>query len=185
MTHSPMHVPTQYITNTFRILPASFSAISLAWGMPRTFTVSWITWLQCSHELNNGDIPNFPKECNCSVPEWLIQRVFLQCSQPVKPKMSQNNVQEVNQSGTFGMYPSRRPQCTTFSKIWENFGNTASKCLENWKTGNIMMTPLGTLQKKLFEWATQEHHRYFLWENPRCSYYFPNGDTMVTWPGTL
>ena len=50
--------------------------------------------------------------------------------------------------------------------------------------GNITITSLGKLQK-LFEWATWEHHGYFLWENSRCSHQFPNGDITVTWPGTL
>ena len=40
---STMHVPAQHITSTFRIFPASVPAISLAWGMSSTFTVSWIT----------------------------------------------------------------------------------------------------------------------------------------------
>ena len=159
-----MHVPTQYITSTFRIFPANVPAVSLAWEWP-VHSVSQITWLQCSYQLHNGNILNFPKECNCSVPEWLIQEIlavcsqcprscdwdvplgkwwehlefsqrkplwcswvahsksFLQCSQPVKPKMSQNGVPEVNQSGTFWMCPSRQPQCTIFGKKnWGNFG---------------------------------------------------------------
>jgi len=39
------------------------------------------------------------------------------------------------------MYPSLPPQCTTFSKIWVNFGNTAGKCLGNWKTRDIQNVP--------------------------------------------
>ena len=49
----------------------------------------------------------------------------LQCSQPVKFKMSQNGVQEMTQSGTFQMYPLRPPQCTTFSKNPGHLRNTA------------------------------------------------------------
>ena len=60
------------------------------------------------------------------------------CSQPVKFRMSQNSVLVVNQSGTFRMYPSGRPQCTTFGKNRVKFGNTARKCLENQKTGNTL-----------------------------------------------
>jgi len=65
----------------------------------------------------------------------------LQCSQPVKFKMSQNGVPEMTQSGTFRMYPSGPPQYTTFGKNPGHFGNTARKCLENWKTGNILNEP--------------------------------------------
>jgi len=63
------------------------------------------------------------------------------CSQPVKPKMRQNGVLEMNRSGTFRMYPSLPPQCTTFGEIRVNFGNTAGKCLGNWKTWDIQNVP--------------------------------------------
>ena len=39
--------------------------------------------------------------------------------------------------------------------------------------------------KKNCEWATQVHFNCFLWENSRCPQNVPNGDTVVTWPGTL
>jgi len=55
--------------------------------------------------------------------------------------MHQNSVPEMNQSGTFRMYPSLPPQCTTFSNIWVNFGNTAGKRLGNWKTRDIQNVP--------------------------------------------
>src|SRR5882762_4426066 len=64
-----------------------------------------------------------------------------QCSQPVKFKMSQNGVPEMAQSGTFRMYPSGPPQCTTFGKNPGHFGSTARKCLGNWKTRNILNEP--------------------------------------------
>jgi len=40
---STWDVPTQSIPGTFRIFPASFPAMSLAWGMVRTFTVFQVT----------------------------------------------------------------------------------------------------------------------------------------------
>src|SRR6267143_5230584 len=55
--------------------------------------------------------------------------------------MSQNGVLEMTQSGAFGMYSSGPPQCTAFGKNPGHFGNTARKCLGNWKTGNILNEP--------------------------------------------
>ena len=46
----------------------------------------------------------------------------LQCSHPVKFKMSQNSVPEMTQRGTFKMYPSGPPQYTTFGKNPGHFG---------------------------------------------------------------
>ena len=43
---STQHVPTRYISSTFRILPANFHAISPTQGMVSTFTVSQIMWQQ-------------------------------------------------------------------------------------------------------------------------------------------
>ena len=55
-----------------------------------------------------------------------------QCSQPVKLKMSQTGVPEVFLSGTFGMYPKFRPQCTTFGKILGHFGKMLSSFKMYW-----------------------------------------------------
>ena len=63
-----------------------------------------------------------------------------QCSQPVKPKMSQTGVPEVTRNGMFGMYPSGRPQCTTFGKNRANLGNTARKCLSEPTSGQLRMS---------------------------------------------
>ena len=40
---STWDIPTQSIPSTFRIFPVSVPAISLAWGIARTFTVSQVT----------------------------------------------------------------------------------------------------------------------------------------------
>ena len=50
--------------------------------------------------------------------------------------------------------------------------------------GDTVITLLSTL-KVHHEWATWAHHRYFLWENSRCTHILPNQYTLVTWPGTL
>src|SRR5260370_24058441 len=55
--------------------------------------------------------------------------------------MSQNGVPEMILSGTFRMPLPLRPWCTTFGIIWGNFGDTARKCLEHWKTRYILNEP--------------------------------------------
>src|SRR5258705_12208030 len=55
--------------------------------------------------------------------------------------MSQNGVPEMAPSGTFRVSLSLWPWCTTFGIIWGNFGDTARKCLEHWKTRYILNEP--------------------------------------------
>jgi len=54
---STWDIPTWSIPTTFRIFPVSVPAISLAWGIARTFTVSQVTRLQCSHYVID-DLPS-------------------------------------------------------------------------------------------------------------------------------
>ena len=119
-----------------------------------------------------------------------------QCSQPVKSKMSQNGVPVVNRSGTFRMYPSRRPQCTTFSKNWVNLGNTAKKCLENWKTGNILNEPsifpkFTRFLLKVVHWGCLDGYilNVPLWFTTSTLFWlildFTGWDTMIAPLGTL
>ena len=137
---------------TSRIFPKKVTAMSLSGSFKEFFAVH----SQC------------PRSCDCDVPIRKVMgtsRIFpkkvtavflsgsfkeffavspvmwLWCTQPVKPKMSQNGVLEVNRSGTFRIYPSWQPQCTAFGKIRANFGNTARKRLGNWKTRNILNVP--------------------------------------------
>ena len=107
-----------------------------------------VMWPRCPHLEIDGNILSFPKEGNCDVPDWFIQGFFSVfrvmgpwCPDPVKFKMSQNGVPEMIPSGTFRMSWPLQPQCTTFSIIRGNFGNTTRKCLEHWKTQYILNVP--------------------------------------------
>ena len=71
----------------------------------------------------------------------MFRVVRSQCSQSVKFKMNQNGAPKMFPSGTFRMSWHFYPWCTTFGKFLGHFGDTARKCLGNWKTGNILNEP--------------------------------------------
>jgi len=103
--------------------------------------------------------------------------------------MRQNGVLEMNQSGTFRMYPLLPPQCATFSKILVNFGNTAGKHLGNWKTGNILNVPLWFISStpfwRILGFTGWEHHGHTTGDTAKYSLNEPLRNITVTFFGKL
>ena len=66
------------------------------------------------------------------------------------------------------------PQCSW----WEHPGHMT------WNTANVL-TISWPRDWEYSEWTAQENSGYFLWEKFECSHGVPDGDTLVTWYGTL
>ena len=93
-------------------------------------------------------------------------------------------------------FPKVSPIFSESGPLWAKFqGNSEFATQEHFRhtsMAHFQFYWLGTLQshcwgnnKELCEWATQKHHSYILWENFEHSHDFPNGETPVTWSGTL
>ena len=146
-------VPINYIMGTSWIFPKNVTAVFLSGSFKDTLAVCSQCPRSCDWDVPIGKVMGtswiFPKKVpvmslSGSFKEFfaVFPVVWSQCSQPVKPKMSQNGVLEVNQSGTFWMCPSRQPQCTTFGKIRETLGTLQGNVKKTRKPGTFWTNPV-------------------------------------------